>query len=605
MTFYNPWAFLGLVAVPAIIIMYLLKQKHNDYTVSSLFLWEEVLKDLEANAPWQKLKRNLLMILQIITALLLVFALARPFLNAVGSDVPHVMVVIDTSLSMKATDVGGSRFEEAKSRANKLISNLKPGTSVTLISMGKNVNIEENLSTNKARLIDKLVKLQVSNSTSNTEDAKDLISSIIKQNPETRVVLFGDSRMDIPGVNVEFSKISNNGDNFAVTMMSHTKTEKGITVLSRISNYSSGDANVPVSLYVDKNVFDAKNVFIKKGETANVYWDGISPDVSLIETRIDLNDSLAVDNSAWNAVNNTKENKVLLVSKSNVFIEKVAGLYNGIELYKTGFESIDEWKGYDLYIFDGFLPDKLPDDGNIMVFNPDENKLFEVVESVEYPAVKEMDETIFRYAEGFDFSIGKTKILKAPTWGREILEVTDGCAAFSGIFDNRRVIVFGFDIHNTDLPLTPAFPIIMANSFDWLLPESVNNAQNVYCGEEIEFNLGLNTREAFVETPSGEMLKIAPPFPAKIFDSTDEPGMYTLIQKSADDEQKFYFTVNVPSQSESNLIQSETLDNDGTNQPSKEEGARTVNTGMDLRSILLWLIVVVLLIEWWVYTNGV
>jgi len=606
MTFYAPWAFLGLITVPIIIILYLLKQKHKDYTVSSLFLWEEVLKDLEANAPWQKLKKNLLMILQITAALLLVFALARPFLNAVGSDVPHVVVVIDTSLSMKATDVGESRIEEAKNRASKLINNLKPGTAVTLISMGKNVNIEENLSSDKARLLDKLSKLKASNSTSNAEEAESLISSIVKHNPQTRVVVFGDSSINIPGVDVEFSKVSNNGDNFAVTMMSHTKTEKGITVLSRISNYTARDATVPVSLYVDKNVFDAKNVDIKKGETVNVYWNGISPDVSLIETRIDVEDSLAMDNRAWNAVNDSKKNKVLLVTEGNVFIEKVAGLYNGIELYKTGYESSDEWKGYDLYIFDGFLPKRIPDDGNIMVFNPNENELFDIIDSVEYPVIKEMDEGIFRYVDGFEFSIGETKTLKVPTWGRDILEVNGGCAAFSGIYNNRRVIVFGFDVHNSDLPLTPAFPIVMANSFDWLLPESVNNAQNVYSGEGIEFNIGLNTQEAFVETPSGEKIQIAPPFPVKLFDKTDEPGLYTLIQKNIEGEQKFYFTVNVPSQSESNLIQSEDINNDSVkNQSQTESDQKPVNTGMNLQPILLWLIVIVLLIEWWVYTNGV
>ena len=604
MTFYSPWAFLGLITIPIIIILYLLKQKHKEYNISSLFLWEEVLKDLEANAPWQKLKKNLLMILQIIAALLLVFALARPFLNAVGSDTAHVIVALDTSLSMKATDVGESRFEEAKNRANKLISNLKPGTAVTLISMGKSVNIEANLSNDRGRLLDKLSKLKASNSTSNIEDAESLISSIIKQNQETRVVVFGDSAINIPGVDVEFSKVSNNGDNFAVTMMSHTKTEKGITVLSRISNYSAKDATIPVSLYVDKNVFDAKNVDIKKGETANVYWNEVLPNAKLIEARIDIDDSLDIDNSAWNVVNNIKKNKVILVSDSNVFIEKIAALYNGVELFKAGYESSDEWKGYDLYIFDGFLPKKIPNDGNIMVFNPNENKMFEILETIEAPVIDEMDGSIFRYVEGFEFSIGKTKTLKVPTWGREILGTNGGSAAFSGIYDNRRVMVFGFDVHNTDIPLTPAFPIIMANSLDWLLPDSINNAENVYSGEGIEFNIGPSTQEAYIETPSGEKIKIAPPFPVKLFDKTDIPGLYSLRQKTEDSEQEFYFTVNVPSQIESNLAQSEDAENTNT-QAAAEDGQKPVNTGMNLQSVLLWLIVIVLLIEWWVYTNGV
>lgn len=604
MTFYSPWAFLGLITIPIIIILYLLKQRHKDYTVSSLFLWEEVLKDLEANAPWQKLKKNLLMFLQIIAALLLVFALAKPFLNAGGSNAEHVIVALDTSLSMKATDVGESRFEAAKSKANELISNLKPGTMVTLISIGRSVNIEENLSSNRASLQDKLSRLKASNTISNLEDAESLIASIIKQNPNSRVVVFGDRALSIPDANVEFLKISNNGDNFAITMMSHTKTDKGITVLTRISNFGAKDAQVPVSLYADGTVLDAKNVDIKKGETSNVYWNDVSSGVKLIEARIDTKDALEADNRAWNAVNDIKKYKAMLVSENNVFIEKVAALYSGIELYKTGFESSNEWKGYDLYIFDGFMPKKIPNDGNIMVFNPPANKLFEVQDTVESPAVEAMDENIFKYVEGFEFSIGKTKLLKVPSWGKEILGTKSGSAAFTGVYDNKRVMVFGFDVHNTDIPLTPAFPIIMANSLDWLLPDSINNAENVYAGEGIEFNIGPKTQEAYIKKPSGEKIRIAPPFPVKIFDDTFEPGMYTLMQKTEKGEQEFYFTVNVPSQSESNLAKSEDIENIST-KAGEKSSQKPVNTGKNLQPVLLWLILIVLLIEWWVYTNGI
>lgn len=604
MTFYSPWAFLGLITIPAIIILYLLKQRHKDYTVSSLFLWEEVLKDLEANAPWQKLKKNLLMLLQIIAALLLVFALARPYLNAGGTNAEHVIIALDTSLSMKATDVGESRFEVAKSKANELIRNLKPGTMVTLISIGRSVNIEENLSSNRASLQDKLSKLKATNTTSNLEDAGSLIASIIKQNSNSRVVVFGDSVLNVPGANVEFSNISNNGDNFAITMMSHTKTEKGITVLTRISNFGAKDAQVPVSLYVDGIVLDAKNVDIKKGETSNVYWNDVSSDVKLIEARIDMKDALEADNRAWNAVNDTKKYKAILVSENNVFIEKVAALYSGIELYKTGFENSDEWKGYDLYIFDGVMPKNIPNDGNIMVFNPPTNKLFEVLDTVESPTVEAMDENIFKYVEGFEFSIGKTKLLKVPTWGKEILGTKSGSVAFTGEYDNKRVMIFGFDVHNTDIPLTPAFPILMVNSLDWLLPDSINNAENAFAGEGIEFNIGPKTKEAYIKKPSGEKVQIAPPFPVKIFDDTFEPGMYTLVQKTDKGEQEFYFTVNVPSQTESNLAKSEDIENTST-KAGEESSQKPVNTGRNLQPVLLLLILIVLLIEWWVYTNGV
>ena len=37
MNFYNPWGFLGLVSIPVIILMYILKQKYEEKKVPSLF----------------------------------------------------------------------------------------------------------------------------------------------------------------------------------------------------------------------------------------------------------------------------------------------------------------------------------------------------------------------------------------------------------------------------------------------------------------------------------------------------------------------------------------------------------------------------------------
>ena len=64
---------------PIIVAMYLLKLRREDRRVSSTFLWQRIVRDVEANAPWQKLRRNLLLLLQLLLLLLLALALARPF----------------------------------------------------------------------------------------------------------------------------------------------------------------------------------------------------------------------------------------------------------------------------------------------------------------------------------------------------------------------------------------------------------------------------------------------------------------------------------------------------------------------------------------------
>lgn len=610
MSFYSPWALTGLITVPVIIVLYLLKQRHKDYTVSSLFLWEEVLKDMEANAPWQKLRNNILMILQIIAAILLVLSLAKPVINVSGDAGGHVVIAIQNSFSMKATDIGESRFNEAKKRAGDYIANLKPGVLVTLVSYGSVSKIEENQSNNRRSVLDKLANLKASNGSLDGEELSGLIGSVSKQYPQTQVVIFGDKFFDIPDTEVEFVKISNNGGNYGIDLLSHTKNQKGITVLGRISNYSNADASIPVSLYVDGKVFDAKNVDIKKDQINNVYWNNLPLEANTIEMRIDKEDSLLLDNMAYNVVTKGSTKKILLVSKGNVFLEKVISLYKGVELYKSSYDEENDtqedmretMKGYDLYIFDGFTPKFIPEDGGIMIFNPTENDIFQILKEVENPELERLDEEIFKFSEGFDFSFGKARVMKIPLWGKEIMGFKEGAGGFTGVYEDKRFLVLGFDVHNTDMPLTAAFPIMVINSIEWLMPNSLSNSENVYCQEGIQFNIDPKTREAYVLDPSGDEIPLVPPFSGKTFDNTNNPGVYTLVQKTDGGEKKFSFAVNVPSREESDLRFS-------GSSVKPEQGSHKVKSkvlkGFDLQWILLWMLVLVLLIEWWVYTNGV
>ena len=118
--------------------------------------------------------------------------------------------------------------------------------------------------------------------------------------------------MIIPGVDIDFFNFSAQADNYAVMLLSHTKTEKGISVLSKIGNFSELDADIPVSLYVDGKVFDARNVSTKPGEIASAYWDGIPLDTLMLECRIDTSDCLEADNTAFDAVNPADSRKIFL-----------------------------------------------------------------------------------------------------------------------------------------------------------------------------------------------------------------------------------------------------------------------------------------------------
>ena len=129
------WPLALLALVPLIIFMYLLKQKAEKKEVPSLLLWKETYHNIEANTPWEKLKKNWLMILQILLLLALIFALMSPYLLNLGRSSEHVVVVVDNSGSMNAIYEGEkTRFDKAISEACDYVKGLRGGTGISVIA---------------------------------------------------------------------------------------------------------------------------------------------------------------------------------------------------------------------------------------------------------------------------------------------------------------------------------------------------------------------------------------------------------------------------------------------------------------------------------------
>ena len=134
MSFLTPLALVGgLLAIP-IILLYMLRLRRREVTVSSTFLWQQLLQDKEANTPWQRLRRNLLLLLQLIILALLVFALARPFVIVPAVSAGQIALLLDASASMNATDsADGTRFDEAKRRALEIVDTMNTDDTMTVI----------------------------------------------------------------------------------------------------------------------------------------------------------------------------------------------------------------------------------------------------------------------------------------------------------------------------------------------------------------------------------------------------------------------------------------------------------------------------------------
>src|SRR5438067_9877108 len=109
------------VAIPALLVLYFLKLRRREVDIASTFLWKKAIQDLQVNAPFQKLRKNLLLLLQLLVLAAALVALARPIIQSTATDEARVVIMIDRSGSMNTIEANGrTRLELAKEQAVRL-----------------------------------------------------------------------------------------------------------------------------------------------------------------------------------------------------------------------------------------------------------------------------------------------------------------------------------------------------------------------------------------------------------------------------------------------------------------------------------------------------
>ncbi len=109
MTFAGPWAFVGFLALPALVAIYWLRQRAQRHTVSSLMLWRPQPFSRSSGRRLDRFKASKLFWLEALILSLLVLAAAGPQVMAPAARAPLVLV-LDDSLSMAA---GGTESPQA------------------------------------------------------------------------------------------------------------------------------------------------------------------------------------------------------------------------------------------------------------------------------------------------------------------------------------------------------------------------------------------------------------------------------------------------------------------------------------------------------------
>lgn len=606
MRFFAPAALAFAAAVVPIVLLYVLKLRRKEIRLSSTLLWRQLVRDFQANAPWQRLRRSLLLFLQVLVVVLLALALARPYILTARAGAGDTIVIVDLSASMQATDVAPSRLGLAQERVRQLISRMGPKDTMSIIGMGPLPRVLIAGSGDRRALGAAIAGVTAANASADLGKALSLADSMARGKADVRVILVGDGGYpdlgpDFPlALPVAYIPIGGETENVALTGLSARVVGARTVAMVRVINHGREPAQVDLTLEVDGTLRAARQVALTAGEEKDIFWEDIPAGARTLRAHITHGGALTADDDAFAVINQDAPAKVLLVTKGNLFLEKALALYPGVELYKVAPEEYQA-QDYDLYVFDGFLPPALPK-AAIICFDPPVGPWpAQVGPAVAAGAVKPAQdgEQLLSYVDLGQVHVAQAKELTVPAWGRAVIEAEAGPLLVAGEDEGRRTAVFAFDLHQSDLPLRTAFPILIQNLLAWELP-----TRGGAVAEETDGRLRVaavpQAEMVEVTAPDGRTTVVAPPFPLGFLDSP-QAGIYRVTQTWEQKELVGYVAVNFPAATESALDVPEHL-----TVGSKElrGQAKSPVESREVWPVAAVVALGVLSLEWWVYHRG-
>lgn len=595
MTFENLWPLFLLILIPIIILLYMLKQKANDLSFSSVMLWKEVYKNIEATKPWEKLKQNLLMYLQILTVLILIFALMAPYLKTGGTGYSNVILVIDNSGSMSTSyNDKRTRLEEAKDRACDYVNSLGDSASITVIASADKGTILLSGMTDKSEIKKRINDISETDLGGDLNDSMSLVDSVSSQWDDCSTVLFTDSKADIGSKDYTVINLYSEVDNLSLDYVSYGFEDGKMVVIAKVTNYSGKEAITDINLYGKDELLDVGQIVVPPNDSNVIYFNDVQYDGGYLTAEINNKDGLISDNKASAVLNGSSMPKVLIISDGNVFLEKAFQSSGMADVYKTdSVDSIDEANPFDIYVFDGDNP-TTEIEGNYLFVNPKSDESITVDKTLDSAMLTFGVSDITSYVNGYEFGVGQVKLLKKPLWATSFLECEDGCVGYYGEYSGKRIVVLGFDIHNTDFALQPEYPILMSSILDYLSNGGLVNDGRYVTGDSISINANMAGSDVTVVSPYEISSSYNIDSWAGNYVDTQRAGVYKVTQDVKDKEEEGFFVVDYPVDSESAIVS-------GEEHESEKNQSTKLNGGRELRNIIIIVCLLLLAVEWVVY----
>ncbi|HTI30192.1 MAG TPA: BatA and WFA domain-containing protein [Methylomirabilota bacterium] len=486
----SPFALIGLLSLPIIVAYYMLRLRRRDVPVGSTFLWQQLVRDVEANAPWQRLRFSWLLVLQLLIALVAVIAAARPFLTVSSDLAANVVLIVDTSASMGTVEGTGSRMAQAQAAARRVIGQLPEGGHVTVVAADDSAHVLVSDTDDRAAALAAVDGIEATQVPGDLTDAFALASALAARDSDSTVVVVTDANADrLPqvgiGAPVQVERVGETDGNQAIAALSLLRRSGGaqLDLFVAVSNPSRSDVTRRLEIYADDVLVDARDLAIPAGQRSEALITSVPQAARVVEARLAGDDALAVDDRAFALVPAAGSVRALLVGPGNTYLENALALLPRLELYAVGADgyedaidaAVEDGTPYGIVIFDRTVPAQPPAIPALYVGPTADGAFGAVGRVVDGPALDRPDpaDPLLRFVDLSTLHIGRARAVTLAEGMRPVVESVRGEPLVAiGRVNGLGVGLLSFALGDSDLPLQVAFPLLMSNLVDALLPAS-------------------------------------------------------------------------------------------------------------------------------------
>ena len=559
MTFLYPLGLLGLLGIPVLIIIYIIKSKYTEQTVSSTYLWKLSERFLKKKNPLSRLTGLISLILQILCVLAISLTVAHPVLTVPGAARDYCFILDGTGSMQMEHEDGLTRHEAGKQRIADMIEGAADGSTFTLIHVSDKTTAVFEQTENKDAAKALLEGLSCSYADAALTDAQAVAQAYFAENSGTDVYLVTDRGYQTHE-NIELIRICDeSAQNYALDGVSYTVQGETVTVSGYVTSYRS-DATLSLELYADDGdtVLASGTVVTKREKATPFQLSAKIAEFTSLRVQIAGTDVLASDSSVTLFdLQSDAAYKILLVSDRPFFIQSALGAVGKTNITVRSTEEYANDLGYGLYIFDTFMPAAMPLDGAVWLINPlssADDLGFSVQGEVSLPEAGVLElsrdstsavQELTRDMTGEEIHL--TGYVKCGMYRKfaTLLSCQGNPVVFSGTTAyGNRLCVFAFDLHESNIAMRMDFVMLVRNLAEYSFPAVLEQGSYV-CGETVQINLLANTESVRIDAPSGQVQYLGVEGAAASFVPT-EAGVYTVTVTAGGSPRTFYLHAAVP-----------------------------------------------------------